>query len=144
MDASKIYLWARYISEQDIFLSKIYFWAKYISEKNISMSKIYIEHKYESWLIVCYIWSHNMDAYALLYFGGHSGSTNLPAARIVLSHISLKSYQRNWIIPFRSHVLIKQPRSYADHLILMTFKFKRRKVVCIEYNYLKLLYYMSR
>ena len=113
----------KYIYEQDIFMSKIYFWEKYISEQDIFLSKIYIEHKYESWLIVCYIWSHNMDAYALLYFAGHSGSTNLPAARIVLSHISLKSYHRNWIIPFRSHVLIKQPRPYADHLILMTFKF---------------------
>ena len=57
---SKIYLWAKYIYEQDIFLSKIYFWAKYIYEQN----------KYVPWLIVCYLWVHNMDAYALLYFAG--------------------------------------------------------------------------
>ena len=77
MDASKIYLWARYISEQDIFLNKIYSWARYIYEQNTFMSKIYLwakyiyeENKYVPWLIVCYIWVHNMDAYALLYFAG--------------------------------------------------------------------------
>ena len=40
------------ISFHNMDASKIYLWAKYIYGQDISMSKIYIEHKYEPWLLV--------------------------------------------------------------------------------------------
>ena len=64
-------------------------------------------------------WSvHNMGAYALLYCVGTMDPPICQTLRILLSHISLESYPRNWIIPFRSHVIYCLSNNYADHSIL--------------------------
>ena len=97
------------ISFHNMDPSKIYLWTRYIYGRNISMSKIYIEHKYEPWLLVCYIWVTQVSTtWMHMLFCTLLAQWNHQSARlasIFLSHISLESYPRNWIIPFRSHVI---------------------------------------